>query len=133
MASGVNSIALAALEFADAAVDFPIVFVKVASPQGEPEMTPVAVFGLTAGENLYVQGSSWRARYVPAMLRMYPFGVAGIAVALFFDMNRRVRRNRYRTEIRQKLAEEELANLEVAKPERPAPPTKPNRANQESD
>jgi hypothetical protein len=61
------------------------------------------------------------------------FGVAGIAVALFFDMNRRVRRNRYRTEIRQKLAEEELLNLEVAKPERPAPPAKPNRANPESD
>lgn len=78
VASGVNSIALAALEFADAAVDFPIVFVKVAPPQGEPEITPVVVFGLTAGENLYVQGSSWRARYVPAMLRMYPFGVAGI-------------------------------------------------------
>jgi hypothetical protein len=61
------------------------------------------------------------------------FGVASIAVALFFDMNRRVRRNRYRTEIRQKLAEEELLNLEVAKPERPAPPAKPNRANPESD
>jgi hypothetical protein len=61
------------------------------------------------------------------------FGVASIAVALFFDMNRRVRRNRYRAEIRQKLAEEELLNLEVAKPERPAPPAKPNRANPESD
>ena len=61
------------------------------------------------------------------------FGVAGIAVVLFFDMNRRVRRNRYRTEVRQKLAEEELLNLEVAKPERPAPPAKPNRANPEAD
>jgi hypothetical protein len=61
------------------------------------------------------------------------FGVALIAVGLFFDMNRRVRRSRYRTEIRQRLAEEELTNLEVAKPERPAPPAKPNRANQESD
>ncbi len=61
------------------------------------------------------------------------FGVALVAVGLFFDMNRRVRRNRYRTEIRQKLAEEELMNLEVAKPERPAPPTKPNRANPEAD
>jgi hypothetical protein len=48
-------------------------------------------------------------------------------------MNRRVRRTRYRAEIRQKLAAEELLNMEVAKPERPAPPAKPNRANQESD
>jgi hypothetical protein len=61
------------------------------------------------------------------------FGVALIAVGLFFDMNRRVRRTRYRAEIRQKLAAEELLNMEVAKPERPAPPAKPNRANQESD
>lgn len=75
---GINAIAVAALEFADAAVDFPIVFVRISNEQGEGELVPVAVFGLTAGENLYVQGSSWRARYVPAMLRMYPFGVAGI-------------------------------------------------------
>lgn len=61
------------------------------------------------------------------------FGITAIAVGLFFDMNRRVRRTRYRTEIRQKLAAEELANLEVAKPERPAPPAKPSRANPESD
>lgn len=78
VASGINSIAIAALEFADVALDFPIVFVSIPNAQGEAELVPVAVFGLRAGENLYVQGSSWRARYVPALLRMYPFGVAGI-------------------------------------------------------
>lgn len=78
VARDLNSIALAALEFADASVDFPIVFVKIPNAKGEVEIVPVAIFGLKAGENLYVQGSSWRARYVPAMLRMYPFGVAGI-------------------------------------------------------
>lgn len=61
------------------------------------------------------------------------FGITAIAVGLIFDMNRRVRRTRYRTEIRQQLALEELANLEVQKPERPAPPAKPNRANPEAD
>lgn len=61
------------------------------------------------------------------------FAVAAMAVGLIFDMNRRVRRTRYRTEIRQKLAAEELANLEVSKPERPEPPKKPNRANPEAD
>lgn len=61
------------------------------------------------------------------------FSVALIAVGLFFDMNRRVRRTRYRADVRQKLAAEELLNMEVAKPERPAPPAKPNRANPESD
>ncbi|MEY3561727.1 MAG: hypothetical protein RL068_879 [Actinomycetota bacterium] len=61
------------------------------------------------------------------------FGIAAIAVGLFFDMNRRVRRTRYRTEIRAKLAAEELMNLEVEKPTRPEPPTKPQRVNPESD
>lgn len=56
------------------------------------------------------------------------FSVAGIAVALIFDMNRRVRSTRYRTEIRAKIAAEELANIEITKPDRPAPPTKPKRS-----
>ena len=34
------------------------------------------------------------------------FVVAAIAVLLFFDMNRRIRKTRYRQEIRKKLAEE---------------------------
>ena len=78
VASGVNAMAIAALEFADAAGEFPIVFVKTANAQGQDDLIPVVVFGLTAGENLYVQGSTWRARYVPALLRMYPFGIAGV-------------------------------------------------------
>ena len=59
------------------------------------------------------------------------FAVAAIAVLLIFDMNRRVRRTRYRSEIRQRLAEEELGNIELKKPDRPEPPAKPQRGNQE--
>ena len=61
------------------------------------------------------------------------FAVTAAAVLLIFDMVRRVRRTRYRAEIRQKLALEELMNLEVQKPERPEPPKKPNRENPGSD
>ena len=61
------------------------------------------------------------------------FGVAIIAVLLIFDMSRRIRVSRYRSEIREKLAEEELNNLIVERPERPEPPKKPNRSNQEPD
>ena len=61
------------------------------------------------------------------------FGVAIAAVLLIFDMSRRIRVSRYRSEIRQKLAQEELDNLIVEKPERPEPPKKPNRSNQEPD
>jgi len=59
------------------------------------------------------------------------FAVAGSAIALIFDMNRRVRKTRYRGEIRARLAAEELDNLEVSKPERPEPPKKPKRLNPE--
>ena len=61
------------------------------------------------------------------------FGVAIVAVLLIFDMSRRIRVSRYRSEIREKLAQEELDNLTVEKPERPEPPKKPNRSSQEPD
>lgn len=61
------------------------------------------------------------------------FGLAAFAVLLIFDMNRRIRVTRYRADIRERLAIEELENLLVEKPERPEPPKKPNRANQEPD
>ena len=61
------------------------------------------------------------------------FAVAIVAVLLIFDMSRRIRVSRYRSEIREKLAQEELDNLTVEKPERPEPPKKPNRSNQEPD
>lgn len=61
------------------------------------------------------------------------FGVAALAVLLIFDMNRRVRNSRYRSEVREKLAQEQLDAIQLEKPERPAPPAKPNRANQEPD
>jgi hypothetical protein len=78
------------------------------------------------------------------------FFVTAGAVALIFDMVRRIRRVRYRAEIAEKLAAEALAAKDVkpaatkdaaskpaaksatkpvakAKPERPAPPAKPKR------
>jgi HAMP domain-containing protein len=52
--------------------------------------------------------------------------VAVGAVFLFFDMNRRIRRTKYREEIREKLAQEELSSP-GEKPSRPEPPAKPQR------
>jgi hypothetical protein len=56
------------------------------------------------------------------------------AIALIFDMVRRIRRVRYRAEIAEKLAAEAAAAPKPAakpaakaKPERPAPPAKPQR------
>lgn len=53
------------------------------------------------------------------------FGMAGVAVFLIFDMNRRIRNSRYRAEVREKLAQEELEGMSVEKPQRPTPPKKP--------
>ena len=71
------------------------------------------------------------------------FFVTAGAVALIFDMVRRIRRVRYRAEIAEKLAAESQATNKPAvakpaskpaakpaakaKPERPAPPAKPKR------
>ena len=59
------------------------------------------------------------------------FAVAGLAVLLFFDMNRRVRRTRYRQEIRERLAAEQASEGESDdgghRPARPEPPAPPKR------
>ena len=57
------------------------------------------------------------------------FFIAAGAIALIFDMVRRIRRVRYRAEIAEKLAAEAAAAKPAAKakPERPAPPAKPKR------
>lgn len=55
------------------------------------------------------------------------FAVAVGAVFLFFDMNRRIRNTKYRSDIREKLAQEELSGHSQEKPDRPEPPTKPQR------
>ena len=68
-------------EFGDAALSFPILFVRAAPDAlGNDTVAPVAVFGLKPGENLFALdgGTKWDAGYVPAMLRAYPFTMARI-------------------------------------------------------
>lgn len=76
--AGMNSLFLAAVEFIDASRDYPIVFIEAGQgDDGQREVAPVAVLGLTQGENLMLNDDgSWAARYVPALLRGYPIGLA---------------------------------------------------------
>jgi SapC len=76
--AGMNAIFLTAIEFIDAARDYPIVFVEAGKgADGKREVAPMAVLGLAQGENLMLQDDgSWGARYVPALLQGYPFGLA---------------------------------------------------------
>ncbi|MGM9484029.1 SapC family protein [Roseateles sp. NT4] len=73
-----NSVFLAAVEFGDACKEFPIVFVRAgqASPDGKQAVAPLAVLGLKAGSNLFVDGDKWTGNYVPAYVRRYPFAMA---------------------------------------------------------
>lgn len=77
VADKLNSIFVAAAEFGEACREFPIVFVSAGKDaDGSEAIAPIAVFGLAQDQNLYVSGGRWRAGYMPAVMRSYPFGIA---------------------------------------------------------
>lgn len=74
--AGLNALFVAGAEFGDACREYPILFVRTAADeQGRAQVVPIAALGLAPGENLFVDGPRWRALYLPAMLRAYPFGL----------------------------------------------------------
>ena len=74
VANRLNAIFIAVTEFGDACREFPIVFVRAGKePDGTEAIAPFAVLGLRQNENLFVAGDRWRAQYMPAGLRAYPF------------------------------------------------------------
>lgn len=78
--SKLNAFFVAAVEFGDACKDSPVVWVRAGnSADGKPQVAPVAVFGLKPEQNLCLKDERWRIRYVPAILRFYPFAMAKIA------------------------------------------------------
>jgi SapC len=81
MASGMNAIFVAGVEFGDVCREYPILFVRAGNDaQGKPQVAPIAALGLAPGENLFLQGRGWRAAYLPALLRAYPFAVSRAGV-----------------------------------------------------
>lgn len=72
-AQGVSSVPLTAVEIPHAAHEYAIVF------QGDGVPTPIAILGLTregqeSAQNAFLgDDGSWKARYVPAFIRRYPF------------------------------------------------------------
>ncbi len=71
-----NAIPISYTEFALVARDYPIVF---SSGDGGKTFAPVAVLGMTAGENLYCAGAAWaKGVYVPAYARRHPFCMAKV-------------------------------------------------------
>ena len=84
VAARLNSIFVAVAEFTDVCKEYPIVFVRAGhEADGSEQIAPVAVLGVVADENLYLEGPAgqpqgWRAAYRPAVLQAYPFGIARI-------------------------------------------------------
>ena len=70
---------LTAHEFVRAAATYPLVFLE---DKGEDAFRPVALLGLDAGENLFVNAQGgWDASYIPAIVRRYPFALSKSADA----------------------------------------------------
>jgi hypothetical protein len=68
-AKKVNSVPLTAVEFAQAAAEYPIVFAA-----GGESVMPAVILGVQNSENLYVDESgAWQGKYIPAFVRRYPF------------------------------------------------------------
>jgi hypothetical protein len=68
-AAELNAVPLMAIEFANASLEYPIVFTQV----GDTVM-PAAVLGLRNHQNVFVAADGrWDAAHVPAFIRRYPF------------------------------------------------------------
>jgi len=69
----INSVPVAGVEFARAALEYPIVF---AGPS-EDKMLPTVLLGLRPQENLFLDAQgNWNGIYIPAFIRRYPFVLA---------------------------------------------------------
>ena len=77
-ARALNAIPISYSEFALIARAYPIVFTAARASQ---DYGPVAVLGMSAGENLYNEGGAWaRGVYVPAYARRFPFCMTRVTI-----------------------------------------------------
>lgn len=73
-----NAVFVNVVEFADCAKEFPVAFLASPGPDADskPVVNPVVLLGLREAENLFVEGTRWDARYIPAFVRRYPLAYA---------------------------------------------------------
>lgn len=75
-----HAVFVTATEVPQAALEFPVVFVHTGDRDagGRALISPIVLLGLVASENLFVDGTRWDARYIPAFIRRYPFLTANL-------------------------------------------------------
>jgi hypothetical protein len=67
--AGVNAVPLMAVEILRAATEYAVVFTAAGD-----DVIPAVVLGVRGDQNLYLDGEGhWKAKYIPAFLRRYPF------------------------------------------------------------
>ncbi len=72
-AAQTNSVPLAGKEFGEACKEYAIVFSKTEGGS----LIPVVLLGVRSNENLFLnKENKWRAAYIPAFVRRYPFVLA---------------------------------------------------------
>jgi len=85
-ARNLNAIPISYSEFALVAREYPIVFTTGDAGQS---FAPVAVLGMTAGENLFCSGTAWAQNiYIPAYARRFPFCMAKVTLDKLEQQNR---------------------------------------------
>jgi hypothetical protein len=68
-AADVNSVPVTAIEFAQAAAEYPVVFAG-----NEQSVFPAIILGVRDNQNLHVTPEGkWSGKYIPAFVRRYPF------------------------------------------------------------
>jgi hypothetical protein len=73
-----NAVPVSYSEFVVASRDYPLAFV---STDAGKSFSPVAVLGVTGGENLFLRDGRWDGSvYFPAYLRRYPFCMARVTL-----------------------------------------------------
>jgi hypothetical protein len=75
-----HAVFVTATEVPQAALEFPVVFVNTGDRDagGRPMISPIVLLGLVQNENLFLAGTRWDARYIPAFIRRYPFLTANL-------------------------------------------------------
>lgn len=74
----VNAVPISYSEFAVACRDYPLAFTTT---NGSKTFLPVAVLGMTGGENLFLRDGRWDSSvYLPAYVRRYPFCMARVTL-----------------------------------------------------
>lgn len=71
----VTTVPVAAVEFGEACKEYAVVFAR----GSRRELVPVVMLGLRRAENLFIDDAGqWRASYLPAAVRRYPFVLAPV-------------------------------------------------------